>query len=389
MGTGAQGNGWDADVAVVGAGPAGGYAARRLASRGLSVTLFDMRRTVGSPVQCGEAVSDVALRENGVSRGDWIVSRVRGVTARAPGTGPAHLKAPGSCIDRRRFDRHLVEEAVAFGADLRTGCQVTAVHTGADGCTLFAAGRRLRSRYVLAADGPTSPTARALGLVAGGRCHLGMQHKFPAEVVDTDPEWLHLFLARRYGGGYAWIFPRGDEVSVGVDVPRDPRAHLASFCRTLGISVGRRRGTNGGRIPVRVRLSRLGRGSVLVAGDAAGATNPIFGGGIHAALSTARMAADAILDAQEEGPPSAAVRYHRRAQGSPFFHPVLPFVAGVLHDVDDAELALAVDLYRRRADPVALLGLLPRLLGRPALVRRLRDLPRLRRALEITAAYGW
>src|SRR5207245_5286079 len=46
------------DVIVVGAGPAGGTAARYAARNGLNVLLLDKRREVGVPVQCGEYVAE-------------------------------------------------------------------------------------------------------------------------------------------------------------------------------------------------------------------------------------------------------------------------------------------------------------------------------------------
>src|SRR5437667_11445015 len=48
------------DMIVVGAGPAGGTAARYAARKGLSVLLVDKRKEVGVPVQCGEYVAENA-----------------------------------------------------------------------------------------------------------------------------------------------------------------------------------------------------------------------------------------------------------------------------------------------------------------------------------------
>ena len=42
------------DVAVVGAGPGGLYAAIEALKRGLKVHVFDKKEVIGSPVKCGE-----------------------------------------------------------------------------------------------------------------------------------------------------------------------------------------------------------------------------------------------------------------------------------------------------------------------------------------------
>lgn len=317
------------------------------------------------------------------------VSRVQGVAAHAQNAGPAFLPAPGYCIDRGAFDRTLVEKATSEGAGLQTRCRVSSVIPKPDGVMLKTNKGDVEAEYVIAADGPWSPTARSLGLVEEWRCNVGLQYKFPAEIIDIDEEWLHLFLSERYGGGYAWIFPRGAEVSVGMDVADRPREHLMALCRDWDLGLEEPWQTNGGRIPARVRLRRLGSGNVLFAGDAAGATNPIFGGGIHAALTTGRLAAMAILEAREDGERGVARRYEDIAMASPFFHPVLTEVADLLASATDDEFALAIQVYQRRDDVEGLLRLLPSVFVRPSLVRKALRLPWLRQSLAITARYGW
>lgn len=377
------------EVAIVGAGPAGGQAARILAGEGLQVSLLEMRRRVGDPVQCGEAISEAALQRNALSPGEWVMSAVEGVAAHVRGVDPARLSAPGYCIDRGAFDRSLVGRATSVGADLQTGCHVSKVLPRGDGILLETSKGDLKADYVIAADGPWSPTARSLGLVERWHCNVGLQYKFPAEAVDVDPDWLHLYLMAQYGGGYAWIFPRGPEVSVGVDVSSSPRSFLLALCRDWDLDIESRLETNGGRIPSRVRLFRLGTGNVLVAGDAAGATNPIFGGGIHAALATGSMAAQAILETSENGRAQAAPRYEDMARASPFFHPVLLKVARLLATLTDEDLALGVRVYRRWHQVGGIFRSLPLLLRRPRSLQKMLTFPWIREALEITTRYGW
>lgn len=379
----------DADVVVIGAGPAGGNAARLLSREGLEVLLLDMRSEVGRPVQCGEAVSSFALRKNRVVPGDWALHRVRGIAVHSPSGEAAHVSVEGYCVDRAAFDRQLVEEAEADGAEVKTRCHVLSVVRGRDGWEARTSQGRFRGRFMVAADGPKSPTATSLGLLAQRTTNLGLQYKFPADGIDVEGEWLHLYLSEAYGGGYAWIFPRGMTVSVGIDAGSHVKEHLHDFCRSLGLDPARRLETNGGLIPVTVRLRKLGFRGLLVVGDAAGATNPIFGGGIHAALTTGRMAAEAILAAANVEPSKASQRYHRQALRSPFFHPALHFVARRLHSATDIELNLAVEVFKYRRDPLGLVHHLPTFLDRPALMARALEMPLLAKALMLTIRYGW
>jgi digeranylgeranylglycerophospholipid reductase len=379
----------DADVVIIGAGPAGGNAGRLLSSAGLRVHILEMRSRIGHPVQCGEAISEFALRDNSVEPGDWIVRHVRGVAVHSPSGEVAYVPVRGYCVDRAAFDLHLVQDAQASGARLTTRCRVAASLRDGAGWKVVTPQGTIRARYVIAADGPRSPTATALGLVASSSSHVGLQYKFPARRIDVEEDWLHLYLSEAYGGGYAWIFPRDRVVSVGVDVREDAKRHLHAFCRSLGLDIGDRLETNGGLIPVRHRLKRLGVDGLMVVGDAAGATNPIFGGGIHAALSTARMAAECVIAGSDGEPTEASRAYDRQAARSPFFHPVLPFMAGRLHSATDEELDLAVEVFRSRNDPLKLTHKIPRFLRRRSLIPRALEMPLLVKALRLTITYGW
>ncbi len=54
------------DAVVVGAGPAGGMAARALAAAGFRTAILEKKKVVGEPVQCAEGVSEFGLASNGL-----------------------------------------------------------------------------------------------------------------------------------------------------------------------------------------------------------------------------------------------------------------------------------------------------------------------------------
>ena len=53
-------DGIDVDVMVVGAGPGGGNAALQCARKGLSTLIIEDHSEIGTPVHCGECISDEA-----------------------------------------------------------------------------------------------------------------------------------------------------------------------------------------------------------------------------------------------------------------------------------------------------------------------------------------
>ena len=67
------------DAVVVGAGPAGGMAARQLATAGFSTLVLEKKKIVGEPVQCAEGVSRFGLESNGLRPdASWIEQPIDG-----------------------------------------------------------------------------------------------------------------------------------------------------------------------------------------------------------------------------------------------------------------------------------------------------------------------
>ena len=73
------------DVAIVGAGPAGTYASRRMAEKGLSVLCIDKREEIGYPVRCGEGLMVKHLEEFNIPLdGKYIAATSYGVSIYLP-----------------------------------------------------------------------------------------------------------------------------------------------------------------------------------------------------------------------------------------------------------------------------------------------------------------
>jgi len=76
------------EVVVVGAGPAGGLAARQLARKGHTVLILEEHKKVGQPVHCAGLIGINGLHENGViPKSKVIIRRVRQSIFHAPGGG--------------------------------------------------------------------------------------------------------------------------------------------------------------------------------------------------------------------------------------------------------------------------------------------------------------
>ncbi len=288
------------DVLVVGLGPAGSRAAAATAAAGLGVVALERRKAIGTPVQCAEFVP--AAIEHDV-RGVHSVTEqkvARMLTFIGKEQPEVTNDFHGLMIDRGAFDRMLAHEAAWNGAECRYGETVLSVDP--DGTVQTSIGARLRPRALIGADGPLSRVGMAIGEI--NRDLVDTRQVTVPLVLPHDA--TDIFLSPDYYGGYGWLFPKGAVANVGlgvaVEARRSLKPMLAALCGKLADE--RRIGTRafaltGGAIPVGGRLrsvGRLGRTAVLLAGDAAGLTNPVTGAGIASAVQSGALAGRAAVD---------------------------------------------------------------------------------------------
>jgi geranylgeranyl reductase family protein len=291
------------DAIVVGAGPAGSTAALRLSRAGARVLLLDRERFPRDK-PCGGGLTERAVKQLPVPV-DPVVEEVvdrfelgfrYGTRFERGGERPLVLMT-----QRRRLDAFLAEQAVGAGAVFRDGVRATAVE--ADGTVRFD-GTAAHADFVVGADGVNGLTARALGF--GDRRH--------GVALEGNVLYVHAREGRWRGravvelgavpGGYAWVFPKGEHVNVGVggwhtEGPR-LREHLERACAGYGLPFDRLESVRGYRLPMRRVGEMPVRGRVLLVGDAAGLVDPLSGDGIYEALLSSRLAAEAVLSGDLE-----------------------------------------------------------------------------------------
>ncbi len=362
------------DAVVVGAGPAGGMAARQLAAAGYETAILEKRKVVGEPVQCAEGVSEFGLLSNGLApHEEWIAQRVAGAKCVAPNGKWFYItRLPGYAIDRAA-----------------TRVTRLAAHDG--GWRIDANGETIDARAVIGADGPASLVARDAGLVRNLEKILAYEYRFRNEdVAARDPEYFLLFLGERYKGGYAWIFPKGDAVNVGAGGPIDAHAATVAFCREHGIDVDRRTQTIAGTIPYRYDLTSLAAPGLAVVGDAAGITNPMNGAGIHPGIFSGRLAGEFAVASLEKENPTAMLEYDRVVRSSPFLDPVLWWMIDRARRWTDRLMnAVVEELEGTDWRALTWKRMLATGVRKPSLVLHAREFYRMIRTLELCDRYGW
>ena len=308
----------EADVLVVGAGPAGAAVSILLARQGYHVLLVD-RATFPRDKACAEYLSPACtplLARLGVLDAVLAASpqRLQGmrVTDHRGRSCWGRFIQDGQCLyglalPRLVLDQLLVEQACREGVALRTGFWVRQPLLDGqrvEGVSGEQAQHQeiVRARLVIAADGVHSTLARRLGLVQ--RVHWLRHVALVTHYAGVRPiqPWGEMFLMP---SGYIGLAPVSDTlVNVSVVVRA---AHLAAaqetseafFAQTVQAHPElRQRFAQAIRVkkllttgPMAQRTARPQHDGILFIGDAAGFFDPFTGQGIYLALHSATLAA--------------------------------------------------------------------------------------------------
>jgi geranylgeranyl reductase family protein len=333
------------DVLIVGAGPAGSFAAERLALGGARVALFD-GRPEGEPKACGGGVTAKALKAwpqllNAVGR------TVNELDMYSPSGKRLHMKLdePFAIYSRVAFDSYLRDRARDAGAEVVfekiTAGGITRIDSG--GWRLRSAGgSEWSGKILVGADGANSAIAKKLaGPLAASDMEVAFGYRTPLPksfpnqgdaptVIAFLPKWV----------GYAWAFPRLDHISFGIATTQDAFEHKALDQLLWQFMVGyyeqREQGQESsekniwkhsqkptaadeGPIEKNLRATaeryaaripgladqtwdkrRVCGDEWALLGDAAGFADPVTGEGIYYALRSAELFAAAFLEGSPE-----------------------------------------------------------------------------------------
>ncbi len=274
------------DVHVVGAGPAGSFAAYTAATQGNKVLLSEEHASVGAPVACSGLISKSGLDEMSdlVNYKKISINTIDGAIVYAGGQR-FDIKAEGGekahLIDRQAFDTLACEAAQLEGAKLVLSDHVTAKNT--------------MSNCIIGADGPNSAMAAGFGFPKIRNFVITMQADFEMDVEDRKKVAAYLD-NEAFPGFFGWVIPKGDgsaKVGLGAKLPCDIRKKFSDFQKRLGITNAKNENPVSAIIPVKMRkitgMEKNGK-KIILCGDAAGQVKATTGGGIYFGASCGRLA---------------------------------------------------------------------------------------------------
>ena len=332
----------EVDVAVVGAGTAGCYAAATAADAGLDVVVIERKpEEEAGHIACGDALKGAdkfpesipksqiqpAFTNTGVDHGRFEI--------------PSHdttleIPVPGelAVIDRLDYGKRLIEGAERAGAAFHYDTVVQDVRQADDG-TVTGVRATSENEPITYEAGVTIDGAGALSILqdkanlrdATFDTNVSFQQFCSAyrEVIEV-PEPVEyddalVFKPTERAAGYLWYFPRtSTEINAGLgfqmteepmklvddlkrDLRRRPEFENATVRDKLGAALPTRRPYDSAVAP-----------GFLAAGDSAGHVNPTTGGGIAGAAYAGTYAAEQAIEALGEGDvsESALWQYNER-----------------------------------------------------------------------------
>lgn len=288
------------DFVIVGAGPAGARAAELLATRGASVRLFDPKAPWEKP--CGGGLTAAALANTPELRDlDARTHKITELLVVAPGGASVvvPLRTPFRTVSRVVLSEWGLERARSAGATFRAEAVRSVSRRGRGWRIETVAGQSLQSRWLVAADGATSPLRRRLA--PGFRPELA-----PTRVVysvEGSAAGRAVFLFFAGTDGYLWDFPRDGHHSLGAGVPPqsfgkldiDDAIDQYALAEHGAPPTAPRRGAVIATSLWRSgRFRDLGGSDFALLGDAAGLADPATGEGIDYAFRSATIAVRAF-----------------------------------------------------------------------------------------------
>jgi len=311
------------DIIVIGAGPAGSTAAKYAAQNGSNVLLIDKKKNIGTPIQCGGFLPCYEeLKE--LLPGAELPSTVKNIPKScihtstrihrfvSPGMDSKEFEVEANVLDRSRFDKYLVREAIKAGADLKVATRADSIEGDTVSLKGFLGEFNIKAKVIIGADGPNSLTARAAGLIdRNDEMGRAVALEYELAGADIDHEAVEMYFGRDYApAGYAWIISQGgDTANIGVGIRRpmcEPGVSIRDYLHrfmyehpeaSLKFKDASITAVISGIVPVGGAPPQTAAGNIIICGDAAGQLIATNGGGIPTAMVGGKIAGETAAEA--------------------------------------------------------------------------------------------
>ena len=293
------------EAAVIGSGPAGSIAAHKLSSNGLKVILFEKAKLPRYKT-CGGGIVHRAVKYLPAGISSIFEKQFNQISIHDHQAGFHYEVKRNSPLVymtmRDNFDFALLEKAKSSGTQVLEQCEVYDLVTTNEYVILKTKKRDFKALFVIGADGAQGITLKKSGLKI-------KRKNFPAlecEVFIPSGD-LQKFSTLRFDfgfipGGYAWVFPKNDHLSIGLGVfalrqlKINLNLYFNNYLNLLGLNKIRSIEKHGFYIPVSLGKNIIANNRILLAGDAAALADPVTAEGITSAVLSGHLSAEAIIE---------------------------------------------------------------------------------------------
>ncbi len=296
------------DIAIIGAGPAGLCAARKLLlhENPPTLVLIEKSTDVDKRIPCAEGVGKPGFHEVLEPKPTWIRSIVSHLTLHSPdNTTITYTDSnKGYIINRALMQHDLADACLEMGADglfQRSVISVSGPESDGKRTLVLDNTIRVRAEVVIDCSGPLSTFGKNEYI---NTTPLDLEVAYFAHVdgIKTTTDTVHLYVGEELApGGYAWSFPRNEQsMNIGIVLGNTFRSQynirklLDSFIKKFypGGKIIRK---CAGVIPCYVKRMPIATIGLIKAGDAISTVNPISRAGISEAMKSGTLAAQFAL----------------------------------------------------------------------------------------------
>jgi menaquinone-9 beta-reductase len=286
------------DVIIIGAGPAGAYAAYLLAKSKLNVLIIDKEHFPRCKLCAGGLTSKTfmsfdfpILEEIRYVTNGFIFSYKDQIFHKISGN-----KVIAKMVERTYFDDFLVKKAVCSGAVFLDGVKVKDICWENKEFSVKTSERIFQCKYLIGADGANSIVNRILNIVEKDLYGFGIETNCSVS-KDEIEKFSMSFDFGIIPNGYLWVFPKNQYLCIGAYTTnkkmKNISKYLLDYIEKLGLSPESEKFI-GHIVPFYGINYKQPDYPCILVGDAAGFVDYWTGEGIYYAVKSATIAAEVI-----------------------------------------------------------------------------------------------
>ncbi len=300
------------DVVIVGAGPAGTAAAFDLLEKGMTVLLLDKYKFPRKKA-CAGGITPKGYHLYKYDISSMVKRKCSALKINPPEKKTFTITAPKTLCymtNRTELDFFSLNKVLEKGAQFKIVNHIFSIEESSFGVDIKTSQGDFKAAYLIGADGANS---RVRQLITKTKFYKKL-FALEADVqVDSPSKYPMEFDFSKSAKGYFWIFPKDNHLNVGIySTHLNDKPKLRELIRFVRDRVGdvSLEAIKGYPICVGGAKYQPGSKRILLAGDAAGLAESLFGEGIYFALKSGQLAARAISRAYKQ---SGSANYEYRS----------------------------------------------------------------------------